>query len=179
MHFLQSAVLNFGQSMLRDFPSESGVQIQMDLGSLGQDCLNRCTIRLSLLKRENKWPDGGLFSTQQLPQSTTSLIFSYHRPFVMISTTKAEICTHPAAVFHTHSCTHWPRSSAVEEASRSRSPQSSAAIPTRAGAFQSCSGLGTGLFQLPTHSGVSLVLLGADWYRAVCPSVENARWRNR
>lgn len=106
----------------------------MGLGSLGQNCLNRCTIKLSLLKHENKWPHGGLLSTQQLPQSTTSLIFSYHRPFVMISTTKAEICTNPAAVFHTHSCTHWPRSSAVEETPRSRSPQSSAAIPTRPGA---------------------------------------------
>lgn len=87
----------------------------MGLGSLGQDCLNRCAIKLSLLKHENKWPGGGLLSTQQLPQSTRSLLFSYHRPFVMISTTKAEICTRSAAAFHSHSSTHWPRSSAVEE----------------------------------------------------------------
>lgn len=114
MHFLQSALLNFGQSMLWDFTSEAEVQIQMASGSLGQDCFNRCTIKLSPLKHESKWPDGGLLSTQQLPLST-GLIFSYHRPFVMISTTKAEICTHSAAAFHTRSCTRWPRSSAVEE----------------------------------------------------------------
>lgn len=42
----------------------------------------------------------------------------------MISTTKAEICTHPAAVFPTH----WPRSSGVEETSGRCSPQSRAAI---------------------------------------------------
>ena len=39
------------------------------------------------------------------PQSTTRLVFSYHRPFVMISATEAETCAHPAAVFHTHSLT--------------------------------------------------------------------------
>lgn len=123
-------MLNFGQSTLWEFTSQAEAWIQMGLGSLGQDCLNKCTIKLSLLKHENKWPDGGLLSTQQLPQNTTSLIFSYHRPFVMISTIKAEICIHSAAVFCTHSCTHWPRSSGVEETARSCSPQSSAAIPT-------------------------------------------------
>lgn len=117
MHFLQSAVLSFGQSMLWDFTSEAEVQIQVASGSLGQDCFNRCTIKLSLLKHESKWPDGGLLSTQQLPPST-NLIFSYHRPFVMISTTKAEISARPAAAFRTCSCTDWPRSSAGEETSR-------------------------------------------------------------
>lgn len=148
---------------------------QVGLGSLGQVCLNRCTIRLSLMKCESKCPDGGLLSTQQLPQSTTSLIFSYHRPFVVISNTEAEICSssvsHPLlnSLAQIVSCGGNINKPWFSEQCWSWTLR----------AFQTFSGLGTSFFQLPTHWDVSFVVLGGDWPRAVCPSLGNARRKHR
>lgn len=75
--------------VLWDFTGE--VQTQLGLGSWGQDCYRRCTIKLNVLKQESKCPAGGLGSAQRLPQSPKSLFFPFHGPCAMISTSRAEI----------------------------------------------------------------------------------------